>query len=509
MSNKLLVVGLDGACWNLIDDWIEEGHLPTIAKLKKNGSWGDMESTIPPVTCPAWKSYSTGKNPGKLGVYWWNSIDFERKKIVPSQGSMFKSKEIWDILNDYGYRTGVIGMPLTYPPKELDGFMVSGGLDALEDGYTYPKSLQNELEEELAYSLHPSAAFAGEVGEEEIENVLKVIEDRFRAAKYLIDKEEVDFLQVTTFYLNSPLQHFYYDGEPVLEAWKRIDGHIKDLKDQFENVILMSDHGTAYVEKDFYLNAWLKKKGYLKRRLTFKDILFKSGLNIQNLVSILEKLKLKNKLSESKLAWKIGELFPEKIGTTRGRGGEATLEGVKWDETRVVALPQGPVYINEADMSQKEYEEFREELIDELKSIKETGTDNNVFQGVYKPEEIYEGDKLEKAPDILTLDSDEYHNRGGMLKHELFNKSGWKGNNASHGLCLFDGPGFEKGKQINNIEILDLAPTILNIFSIPRPKQLDGKVIGKEKDNSTLDKKSKEKSEIDNNISKLIDEDAL
>ena len=65
---KVLVIGLDGATYNLINPLMESGKLSTIEKLMATGCHGDLESSIPAVTFPAWKCYSTGKNPGKLGV---------------------------------------------------------------------------------------------------------------------------------------------------------------------------------------------------------------------------------------------------------------------------------------------------------------------------------------------------------------------------------------------------------------------------------------------------------
>ena len=77
---KLLVIGLDGATWNLLKPLIDAGELPTIKQLIKNGLCDKLESSIPPVTVPAWKCYSTGTNPAKLGVYTWVGLDIKNKK---------------------------------------------------------------------------------------------------------------------------------------------------------------------------------------------------------------------------------------------------------------------------------------------------------------------------------------------------------------------------------------------------------------------------------------------
>ena len=79
---KLIVLGLDGGTWNVIKPLIKQGKLPTIAKLMENGTYGDLESSTPYYTFPAWKCYSTGKNPGKLGVYSFIDLDIENNKYI-------------------------------------------------------------------------------------------------------------------------------------------------------------------------------------------------------------------------------------------------------------------------------------------------------------------------------------------------------------------------------------------------------------------------------------------
>jgi predicted AlkP superfamily phosphohydrolase/phosphomutase len=66
---ETIVLGLDGANWELLDSWFRAGNLPNIAALRGRGTTADSLSCLPPVTCPNWRCYSTGKNPGKLGVY--------------------------------------------------------------------------------------------------------------------------------------------------------------------------------------------------------------------------------------------------------------------------------------------------------------------------------------------------------------------------------------------------------------------------------------------------------
>ena len=56
--SRVLVIGIDGGTLDLIRPWAEEGHLPSLARLMTEGAWGRLESTLPPVTSPAWPTFA-------------------------------------------------------------------------------------------------------------------------------------------------------------------------------------------------------------------------------------------------------------------------------------------------------------------------------------------------------------------------------------------------------------------------------------------------------------------
>ena len=105
---KVIVIGLDAVCLDIILPWINRGELPYLEKLLGSGSYSELQSTVPPYTAPAWISLVTGKNPAKHGVF-----DFfkaqgrpSRKKLVSSLDN--KAKSIWDYLSAAGKRSIVI-----------------------------------------------------------------------------------------------------------------------------------------------------------------------------------------------------------------------------------------------------------------------------------------------------------------------------------------------------------------------------------------------------------------
>lgn len=477
MKKKMLVVGLDGACWSLIDDWVRQGELPNIKKLKEEGTWGDLESCVPPITSPAWKCYSTGKNPGKLGVFWWENIDMGNKSAISPSSKSYKSKELWDCLNEEGFRTGVIGMPTTYPPKRIDGFMVCGGPDSMDYGYTYPEGLEKELRRELSYE-NGLPIDISSANSDELNKALRQVDLQFKAGKYLLEKDTLDFLHVTTFELNGAFQHFYYKDDPVKKAWKLVDERIGELMANFEYVLIMSDHGTSPMEKNYFLNVWLREEGYLTLKKSPYDFFTKIGFTRERIKTLLDKLRLKKYLKKFKVARKINAQLPTEEGDFGHHSGEGSLKIIDFKKTRVIGSPQGPLYINKEQLKgRQEYENLRKELIHKLERLKDPETGKKVIDKVYRREEIYQGPYVKYAPDLIAVDSNEYHNRGGILKKHLFEKSEWKGNNSRYGLFLFWGPGIKENFKLEGVRIFDLAPTMLHVFGASIPPDTDGRVL--------------------------------
>jgi len=475
-DNNVVAIGIDGACWELIDQWVESGQLPNIAALKNDSVWGGLESCIPPVTCPAWKCYSTGKNPGKLGVYWCENLDItNRESNIPTSRS-FDSPELWDYLNNHGLRTGIVGMPLTYPPKAVDGFMIAGGPGAPKTSFAHPDHIEEDLKSEFGYT--PTVGNRGnpdDARNELVEGKIEKINLDFEVAKYLNSEYDIDFLQVCTFEINGPLQHLFFDDEPVRRAWQDIDKHIGDLAKIFDYVIIHSDHGTSEMDRQFFINSWLDEKGYLTRNVSITERLAEFGIHTGSIRKAVDTLRIRSLLKRSSLLRGVARRIPNEKGLFGETEGAAIFEKVDWDSTDAVGLAQGPIYINDESFTEDEYLETRQTLQSELNSYKDQTSESNPVQDVFKREEIYHGEYIDKAPDLVALDAPRYHNKGGIGKDSLFEESFWKGNNAREGLYVFAGPSVNSDRR--DAEIYDLTPTILQLFDVPVPEDIDGSPI--------------------------------
>ena len=115
--DKVAILGIDGASLSLIEQWKDE--LPNLRKIMEGGVYGELESTIPPVTCPAWPCMFTGRNPGKIGMYGFISVEAGGEfRIKIRNSSDYHQWSLWKILNDSGISVGLFNVAMTFPPHK-------------------------------------------------------------------------------------------------------------------------------------------------------------------------------------------------------------------------------------------------------------------------------------------------------------------------------------------------------------------------------------------------------
>ncbi len=170
---RILLVGLDGADWTLIDPLLQSGRLPTLARIVASGVRARLK-TITPVLSPIlWTSIATGKRPEKHGIIDFLAIDSRTGESIPVTSTMRKAKAFWNILSGRGITVGTVGWWATWPAERVLGFQVSDRVAYQLFGRPAGEGLRaRTYPEGLILSLAPSAEAARQEAEADLQEVL-------------------------------------------------------------------------------------------------------------------------------------------------------------------------------------------------------------------------------------------------------------------------------------------------------------------------------------------------
>ena len=499
---KLLVLGLDGATFDIIMPAIKKGQLPTFERLMKNGVFGKLESTIPPQTAPAWVSFMTGKNPGKHGIISFMDYNPQRYDAIYEQKintpESYSGSTFFDLLSSNGHKVGVITLPMTYPPWSINGIMISGyPCPDTDKIYSTSKGINLNIKEKLNFD----ANYYQTASEEQVFNDgLEMSEKRTNLAIDLVRNHNLDCLILVLGEIDRAQHDFwiYFDKniskllsnkkvhnfkDAILKTYQNTEIQIEkllSLTDEKTMIFIISDHGGGPYPKIFFnTNRWLRNlrllelnKNKAKRFDLLRDI-------YDRYVNTLKR--------KSKLILKIDQLILNKKRLRRFH-----LNNFNWEKTKAfrypMAYPADGIVINLEGRQEKgivkkgkEYHDLRNYIIDELKKLSHPITGEKVVKNCYKREELYDGIFLEKLPDIIFLLEDNFFH-GRSCSGDIFTNipstkvKNERGVHHIDGIFLANGQVFNRGERINNIKIIDIAPTILYSMGIPIPKDIDGNV---------------------------------
>lgn len=500
-TKKTLMLGIDAACWEYIDPLIKGGRLPNLEQLISEGISGYLRSTIPPITSVAWYSLITGVNPGKHGIYDWGNKKTNSMEFTPVTATRGSGVPFWTYLNKSGVRVGLFNVPMIYPAKEINGFMVTGLPDTpqFNEKTFFPTDLYHDLKDR----------FCGFYVDDML-NILKQngIEDYFlcykkvnelntRIAIDLIKKYDVDIF-LTNYLISDHLNHFAQDFSYVERAYEDVDSQLGAFRKYFPdaNFIIFSDHGSRRIHKTFLINKWLYEKGFLildkkkYRELTINDlenviayVLQKKFVATGLVEKLIRKAMRYTTIILKPLIWKrmwavLEKRYPELTDIFLNK------DDCDLSKTTAFCSVVGNIYFNKTNKG----DAIIDTLKAELSKIRIEGSDRKLFSEVNRSSELYYGDKIADAPDILTycgdseydLDINVYNfakNPEGLLR--LQRSLGGAGDHTKMGILIMSGYGFVKmpAEDRINASIMDVVPTLFALYDVPLSKDFDGKVL--------------------------------
>lgn len=456
MKKRILAIGLDSAPPELLfDKFIDK--LPNLSKLVKNGMRGKLESSHPPITVPAWAVMYTSKTPGDLGMYGFRHRkrgSYTEYYIVSSQS--VKEPMLWDIIGSHGLKSCVIGIPPSYPPKPLNGQLISCFITPDADKeYTYPRELKIEVEKLVGRYIF-DVVFRTEKRRKLLKELFQMTDKHFRVLNYLIERYKWDFFGFVEIGVDrvhhaywkyfDENHHLYTPGSEFSDVIERyyitIDEKIGELLKHIDDntiVFILSDHGAKGMRGAFCINEWLADRGYL----TFKSRP-KEPIDLE---------KASIDWSQTK-AWGWGGYYARIFINLKGR------------EPRGIISPD-------------RYEEIIDELKEDLNSI-EDPNGRKMNNKIYRPKDLYpivKGD----PPDMMVYFDDLYWRSAGTVGHNtIYLPENDKGpDDAVHSMygifSIYDPSETISSKDLGIVSIYDVMPTMLKIMKIPIPKNLRGK----------------------------------
>lgn len=501
-KRRVFVVGLDGATFDIIIPMIEKGKLPNLAKMMKSGTYGELTSTIPPNSSVAWSSFMTGKNPGKHGVYYFleKKVGSYERPVISSRS--IKSRTLWRILSDHDKNVCIVNVPVTYPPEEVNGYLISGLLAPdKKSNFTYPPSLHMELLKEIGdYPLDHEPEQIWSKGDEigAYQHAIYATKKVMEATEYLMKRIDWDFF-MTVFTITDRFQHVGWKytlpwfqekhpgpankfGNLIEIAYELADdllGKIKASLDEDTILIVLSDHGFGPISYKFYINKWLIDNGFLRLkkgvRFTFSSKRF--------LTNILKRSSFIRRSREVLHA--LTRDHPE------SGGGYALYRLIDWSKTKAFSSFSGGeeiIYINLKRREPmgivkpgREYEELRDDIISRLYNVKDY-EGRSIIEKAYKREDIYNGEYLCLAPDIQFVTREmSVHPESDLFAEKILVRPEERPEEyfpALHrlnGVFLLEGRSVKRNNKLFGTNIIDLAPTILYLLDLPIPKDMDGR----------------------------------
>jgi len=499
---RVVILGLDGATFAVIDPLIEQGLLPNLARLRREGTWGGLRTTIPPVTPSAWSSFATGKNPGKHRIFDFIYREPGTYGLTPVDARRRVGPTLWRLTDEAGLRTCVFNVPLTYPPEPLEhGVMVTGLLTpSTLTSYTHPPGLAEELDRVTGgYRVGIEQAYSPGLEGRFLRGLLSDLRRRAAAARYLWEQEDWD-LFIAVFNETDTVQHGLWHawdpahprhteelaeqfGDAFAQVYGRLDEEVGWYLQQLgpdDTLIIMSDHGAGPMQAFFFVNNWLLREGFLclrsSVRTRFKQWLFDLGVTPNAVYSALLRFggaEVKHRTGFGK-AQGLYDLFFLSFGD------------VDWSRTRAYSFGNmGQIWVNLRGREPRgivapgtEYDRVLEELRVRLYQLQAPAGEGPAMEHVWRRGELYTGPHVGEVPDLLFMPRDMQYVAFGQYefasRHLFEGSTGISSSHRMEGVLLAQGPGFTPGEERVGAEIMDITPTVLHLLGLPLRSDMDG-----------------------------------
>lgn len=481
MPQQVVIFGLDGATYTVLDDLMRRGLMPNFERFSREGVRASLRSTVPPLTPPAWTTLVTGRSPGAHGIF--NFLQFESDnspylRIISSRE--VKCETLWSIVSRAGYRAGCFNFVAHSPAPKINGYVIPGWVPwRWVKKHSHPANLIDRLKSEIKdfdlqtmamnFQEEEKAVAGNEMHDYEpwIDLHIRREQQWFNCMKHLLVSDPCDLTGIV-FDGVDKLQHLVWQFlDPACEpknptpeflrtrnrCWdyfRMLDGFLGEtMQIVGENGIVMiaSDHGFTGTSEIVYINTWLEQQGYL---------FWKDDAAVEN--------------SDSQ---ELGAAHPYHLThldmtRTRAFATSASSNGIH--------IPIAGIR-GEHGLLPHEYQAFRDELRDSLLTrCVDPATGDPLVTRVWTREEAFPGPCMINGPDLTVSLRD--HGFFSVLRSDtvLKPRSAVMGCHHPDGIFLARGAGIKADERIDALNLADVAPTVLYALGMSIPSDFEGRI---------------------------------
>ncbi len=458
MANRVLVVGWDGADWEILDPLLAAGELPSLAELITRGQRGVSRSCLPSHSWAAWPTFLTGRDPAGHGVF--DILEYRpgASRRLPVSSVSILAPTWPQRMTEAGRTTLLVNVPLTYPPPQLRGVVIAGGVIPQGSTFSHPADAGARLNWPInggswtTFRHRPLDLVA---------DVEQVTRRRAEAMRTLLDEQPWD-VACMVFVSPDRIQHclleYVHPGHPahatvsrgevadrVRDVYRLLDRELGSLLERTgpdDLVILMSDHGHQPCTRALNMNRVLEHLGELR---------LGRGSGLVGLIAwgrlrsvarrVYDRLGLHGRVAvpTPPVDWRRSRAYTSVTST--GEGVSVALRGRE---------PEGGV-------APADFERVRDELAAGLLEFTDPETGRQPIGHVLRKEEVLSGPYLDRAPDLLLEAAPLY-----SLTHarRMVEQADWlSGDHRPEGIYVIAGPGITPGHG-PDISLSDFAARI-------------------------------------------------
>jgi predicted AlkP superfamily phosphohydrolase/phosphomutase len=433
---RVAVVALDGVPHTFVQRLFAAGELPNLRAIAEAGPMVQMDTAVPNVSSVAWASFMTGTNPGKHNIYGFLDRHLGTTKTYIPTARDVMVPTIAELLSQAGLRVFSMNVPVTYPPRPVNGTLIgcflSPNLEKAAPNAEVLATLQR-----IGYQIDADPWRARQNKAEFLPHLVEVFDARMEATRHFWRQERWDFF-MSHIMETDRLHHFFWEemesedpryASSFLDFYRRVDaalGEIRGWLDDDTTLVVLSDHGFCSIRQEVHVNTWLAEQGYLSYTT-----------------------------DEPK---SLADVAPSSVAYS-------------FDPGRIYLNVRGREANGRIDPG-AEYERVRDELRSALADMRDPVSGARMVRRVMDREELYTGDALAAAPDLVLDMEDGYDAKGPFGKADVVFKGGALVGMHTTPDALLSISGVTPPRRPH---IVDVAPTILDRLGVAVPDHMDGR----------------------------------